>query len=169
MADSDSDERDAPIASAELERMLRAFEGPPQPVPRPFRARTRAKWLRLALLALAAAAAIAATIAALRDEREPAWPALTPGVLCTAALDFGGKRYAGRSLGGGRLPLGDPLGHGRARCAGGGSAGVEVRRIEGIDPAIAVAPRGAAKVVFVAAGRCRGLERVAILLRCLRT
>ncbi|MDQ2983377.1 MAG: hypothetical protein M3R70_05570 [Actinomycetota bacterium] len=165
MAETGKDEPSL-LPGEELERALRAHEGPATPR----RRSAVVGWgrrRRLVLIGAAAAAAAAVlSFTLLRDDGRRS-ASIGPTAAACRTLSFRGADYTRRSLDAERLHVGEPLGS-RGRCGAGDRPSVRVRRLQGVDARVAIVLDGARGHVHVAEGFCTGIHAGGSLLRCLR-
>jgi len=89
------------------------------------------------------------------------------GGSCARSLLFAGRTYTARKLGSASVVQSVAIGVGVVSGCGAAPANVDVRSIDGVRPAYAIALPTEAATLYVARGRCPGLAGDA-LLRCLR-
>jgi hypothetical protein len=149
----------------EVKRMLRTFEGPENPVPRPHERRARRSVI-LALAGVAVLAIVGVGAALLVGEGRVREAALGPAKTCRT-LELAGREYRARQVPAGSFSVGAATGPGTLRC-GGTQLEVTTARIAGVDPRAAVVRSGATDRVYVAAGLCPGRSGGA-MFACLRS
>jgi hypothetical protein len=148
----------------DVERMLRTFEGPEHPVPRPYHRRARRPVI-LALAATVVVAAVGICAAFLLGDGRVREAALGTSQTCRT-LELTGREYRAERASADAFDVGPTTGRGTLHC-GRTQLRVTVARIAGVDPRAAVVRPGAAGRVYVAAGLCPG-RRGGALLACLR-
>jgi hypothetical protein len=149
---------------SEVERMLRTFEGPEAPMPRPRRRRTRRRLAAVALAGAVLAAGIVAAVLVDGDDR-PREAAIGTSPTCRT-LELEGRLFRVRQVPSAAFAVGTPTADGTLRC-GNARYSVSVARIRGVDPSVAVARPSVPPRVYAAEGVCPG-RRGADLVACLR-
>jgi hypothetical protein len=89
------------------------------------------------------------------------------GGSCARTLDYAGRTYTARNLGGAHVVQSTAIGIGVVSGCGATPENVDVRSIAGVPPAYAVGLPTETSTLYVTRGRCPDLAGTA-LLRCLR-
>ena len=155
-----------PVALDEIERMLRAYAGPDLPAMRPARTR-RWKWLALAGAVAVCAVAVPVALVVADGDRKSVGP--PSGGQCADVLTYRGTAYtAGTGQAAEGLSFGPVVGMARVpACRGRPGTALEVVRIRGVDPGLALVVTGREPTIYVAAEACRDLELEREPGRCL--
>lgn len=166
------DPSDVDVSLAEIERMLKAHEGPAVARRPPARARRigNAAWLggaAVAALVVGAAVVLAVTHVFTGSSRKAS---LSSPPLCSRSLRFRGVEYVGRAMADPKqLSFTSAIGTGLVPACGDKRASrVTVVQLAGIGPGAAVGRAGSANLVYVAARPCLGTGVESDFLRCLR-
>jgi hypothetical protein len=146
----------------DVERMLRTYEGPENPVPRPHDRRARRPVI--AALAGAVALVVVGIGAALIIGEGRVRPAALGTTQACRTLELAGREYRAREVPAGSISVRATTGRGTLHC-GGTPRDVTASRIAGVDPRVAVARAGR---VYVATGVCPGRSGGPLLV-CLRS
>ncbi len=158
--------REPLLEDGELARVLRLYEGPPQPRPVLGRAGSRPSRLALAALVLViAAGSAAAAVGLVTGSGTRHHAALDPGG-CITTLTLAGRRYVERAVGTSLPAPGRRLGSGVWRPCGSPTTTVPATALAGVDARRAVGVRGRRGVIYVAAPCAR--TPAAQLLACVR-